>query len=92
MRRQLTAAALAGVVALAMTGTGPWGSPAGGRCDPPSHNMNGKYVQPSSLAPHERAYKNQYGTPIATPILTKRTPHHKPKAQPQLHSSPLPAG
>ena len=64
--------------------------PAAGSCEPPPSSMNGKYVKASSLAPHERAYKNQYGTPVSQPILTKHA-HHKPKAQPQLHTSPLPA-
>jgi hypothetical protein len=52
--------------------------------------MNGNYVKPSSLAPGERAYNNAYGAPIGKPIVTRRV-HPKPKTQPQLHTSPLPA-
>jgi hypothetical protein len=91
MKLQLTVAALAGVLALALTDAGAKRGGTG-RCDPPSSSMNGKYVQASSLAPHERAYKNQYGAPIPQPIVTRHPPHQKPKAQPELRSSPLPAG
>ncbi|MBS0580043.1 MAG: hypothetical protein JSR36_12380 [Proteobacteria bacterium] len=89
MRLQMTA--LAGLVVLALAGAGS-GRSQPLPCDPPNAGMNGKYVKASSLAPHERAYKNQYGAPIAKPILARHAPHQKPKAQPQLHSSPLPGG
>jgi hypothetical protein len=83
MRLVLSAAVLAGTLAvMAGTATAP-ASP----CDAAT---NGKYVKPSSLAPGERAYKNEYGAPIAKPILARHGPHRKPKAQPQLRSSPLP--
>ena len=89
MRQQLAGAILAGTLALFAAAGARVAAPAASTCDPLA-GMNGKYVKPSSLAPRERAYNNAYGAPIAKPIVTKHV-HHKPKAQPQLHSSPLPA-
>ena len=86
MRHELAGAMFAGV--LAWAGAALPTAPVPGACDP-RVGMNGKYVQPSSLAPGERAYKNAYGAPVSKPILSKRA-HHKAKAQPQLHTSPLP--
>lgn len=87
MRHQLAGALFAGV--LAWAGALVPRASVSSVCDH-RPGMNGNYVQPSSLAPRERAYKNTYGAPISKPILSKRAPH-KAKAQPQLHTSPLPA-
>lgn len=82
MKRELATAMWAGVLALASAQI-----PAA-LAQPPG--MNGNHVKPSSLAPGARAYKNVYGAPISKPILSRGV-HHKAKAQPQLHTSPLPA-
>jgi hypothetical protein len=87
MRHELVGAMFAGMLALAAAAGAVTAVPSA--CDQ-RPGMNGNYVQPSSLAPGERAYKNVYGAPISKPILSKRV-HHKAKAQPQLRSSPLPA-
>ena len=87
MRFELAGALFAGVLAWAAAVVPA--APVSSGCDQRA-GMNGNYVQPSSLAPGERAYKNAYGAPISKPILSKRV-HHKAKAQPQLHTSPLPA-
>jgi hypothetical protein len=87
MRHELAGAMLAGMLALA--GARLTASPVPSACDQHA-GMNGKYVQPSSFAPHRRAYNHAYGAPVAKPILSKRAPH-KAKTQPQLHTSPLPA-
>lgn len=86
MRHELAGALFAAVLAVAGAAN-PMPRLSSGCAEP---GMNGNYVKPSSLAPGERAYKNAYGAPIAKPIVSKRVPH-KAKAQPQLHSSPLPA-
>ena len=86
MRHELAGAMVAGV--LAWAGAAVPTAPVSSVCEQRA-GMNGNYVQPSSLAPGERAYKNAYGAPISKPILSKRV-HHKAKAQPQLHTSPLP--
>ena len=91
MRQELLVALFAGMLALGLGGAATV-SVSSSACDPSSSGMNGK-VKPSSLAPGERSYNNAYGAPIAKPIVSKH-PHQKakPKAQPQLHSSPRPAG
>lgn len=87
MRHELAGAMFAGVLALAAAAL--HAAPAPVACEQPS-NMNGNHVKPSSLAPHERAYKNAYGAPIGKPVLSRHAPR-KAKPQPQLRSSPLPA-
>jgi hypothetical protein len=87
MRQELMRTLLAGVLVLA---SGRAASAPASACDP-QPGMNGRYVKPSSLAPGERAYNNAYGAPISKPIVSKHVPR-KAKPQPQLHSSPLPAG
>lgn len=87
MRLPLAGAMFAGALALACTAR--ISIPASSACEQPA-GMNGHYVKPSSLAPGERAYKNHYGAPISTPIVSKHV-HRKAKPQPQLRTSPLPA-
>jgi hypothetical protein len=87
MRQELVGAMSAAVLAFAL-GSAP--TLASSACDP-SSGMNGKYAKPSSLAPGERAYKNEYGAPVSKPIVSKRV-RHNAKAQPQLRASALPAG
>jgi hypothetical protein len=86
MRHELAGAMLAGVLALA--GAVLQSAPVSSPCDQASAK-NGNYVKPSSLVPHERAWNNAYGAPIPKPIVSRHVPH-KPKAQPQLRTSPLP--
>jgi len=83
--RQEFAGMLAG--ALALAGMALWVAPGSSACQAPPESP--KYVKPSSLAPGERAYKNLYGAPLSKPIVSKHTHRNKPKAQPQLRTSPL---